>query len=175
MHGEAFGVDAARSDFIPLRVHNARDQNFVHLQQTFDGLPIISAEVVVQFDAQDRVAAVMADPDTTLPKQNAVSVAADTLRKAEGERRAIKAMEPDSVAALRVVASRRVIYVPGVLGIKGKPCSAWEVTVESLRPEFPFRGRALVNAQTGELANFLSENFAALSRNIYDANGTTTQ
>jgi len=176
-HAGAFGVPNAKLDYGTKRVTADGGRTYVHLQQTFDGLPVFGSGVTVQVNAGGNVECVFSDilRNSDQLYSGALSPV-PSIAPAEAQAAAIAALLAD-YPGLNFSATEPTleIYEPGVIGEPGLTKLVWNLVVESsyeTLPEEPVKERVLVDAHGGGVALRFSLIHEAKDRLIYDANNT---
>lgn len=200
-HKTLFMEDSSPTDFREIRTRASAGRSQVRLQQTYSGIPVFSAEAVVQLDETGGVNFVNTDlkRDTADLDSGRIGLK-PALTAAEAEARALDLarprppalaapgapdkLEPDiSVSgwcvkaregtALTATPATLEIFAPEVVGASGNTRLAWRTVVTA--PDDPAIAEVvLVDAQTGEIAFHYSLTHAALNRQVYDAANTST-
>lgn len=173
-HAGAFGVASPKLDFSTSRVSTGLGRTYVHLQQTYDGLPVFGSGVTVQLNADGNVECVMSDimrySDSLYSGDLAVI---PDISPGEAKVAAIAALQAD-YPGLTFSASdpELVIYEPDVVGAVGTTKLVWDVTVTSQDggTDTLVAERVLVDAHGGGVVLRYSLIQDALNRQIFDAN-----
>lgn len=172
-----FGVTSTAVSFSALRVRQSGSRHFVRMQQSYSGVPVFAAEVIVQLDAASRVESVTSDilRDTSPLEDGRVSIQPGLSGDAalSSVRATIEASAP---AGADVAFSTPVLtlYAPSVIGMEGEPQLVWKTRVSSeAAPELS--ADLLIDAQQGTLVRRFTRHYEARDRDIYDANNTTAE
>ena len=173
--GRAFGIVSKVVDFQTLKVRAKNDRRYVRFQQTYAGIPVFCAEMIVQLN----------------PLGGVESVLSDILRKTEflddGKVSTVPSISSDGAKrlAIRHVAAGNpgsrfdaslpvlVIYEPSVVGNIGSTLLVWKMTVNSVSGPIVDEC-VLVDAHTGQVVFHYSMNPTAKNRQISDANNTVS-
>lgn len=174
-HAALLGSGAPAVDFALVSANPTPERQYLRLQQTYAGIPIVAGEVVVQLTPQDDVEAVLADVAhesldwiaegrlelvPTVPADGAVVIAqAHFQEQAEGER--IGATEP-----------RLSLFAPEVLDETGEPQLVWDFQVSTASGEHVAH-RVLVDAHSGAMARAWQLSCNARNRRVFDGQNTT--
>jgi len=176
-HGKAFGlvsdrVGLRRTRTVPLGVRTV-----VRMEQTYNGLRVFGAEVVVQVNAAGDVLSVASDIARDLrgldsgaiplaPRVDAATASAKAKTGVAGR------SENVTEADLRVSEGPELmIYQPTVLGLSGAARLVWSMEVVSTKQP-PVKEAVLIDAQSGEEALHFSLIMDGRLRIIYDLNNT---
>lgn len=172
----SFGLANPRFDLTIFRTFPNPTFTTVRLQQTYGSLPVLAAETVVHVGNSDEIRTILADLATQVPNLDRLPLPlVPTISGESAPERAIAAVRTElKRGPLKASAPQLVVYAPDVLGLDGDPTLAWEVPVESPGDPVTDRGRAIIDADTGALLNFLDEIHSATNRRIYDDNSSTT-
>jgi Zn-dependent metalloprotease len=176
-HGRAFGVTSECVAFRRERVNLVADRAYVRLQQTYDGLDVFCAQMILQLDDRGGVSSVLSDilrstddldsgDLTTSPTVSADDARAAALREIAVESPAHEVADLDTSAGPTLM-----VYDPGVLSLAGPVGLAWYMVVVC---PFDIRVReiALVDAHSGEVVLHFNNVPESKRREIYDANNT---
>ena len=152
--------------------------SIVRLQQTFDGVPVIGGEIVVDLDAAGRTRSAISE---TLAGDVPATSPAVTQQTARRTMTALLAKYTGrSAADLDVAAPTLAIYDPAILGAPALPGVSggrlvWQSEVTSGATDLGLRHLVLVDAVTAKLVLDLDLINDALHRDVCDANSTATQ
>ena len=169
----AFAKPSLRSGFNTERATGEGDRFYVRLQQTYNGLPVFGAEVIVQTNGSGGVACVLSDimQDPSLLENGEVALT-PTLGTAEAKQKAIAwVAEIYNVGCddLESSDAERGVYEPSVVGASGPICVVWKMTVSGGRG-MPVSEVVLVDAHSGEVVFHYPLIHNAKVREIYDGN-----
>lgn len=196
-----FTEESPGLDFQVTRTTSHGTVSYVRMQQFYSGLPIFSAESIVQFSGEDAIACVFADIKHDLDDLDSGKTPLSPILSAEQARARAVALatspmrspstEPRNRAEFSAPVPRvfpgtghaslsfeagpatLVIFAPEVVGITGKSRLAWQMDIIAAdHPEIA--ERVLIDARTGESVFHYPLVATALNRSIYDANNTTS-
>jgi Zn-dependent metalloprotease len=172
-YGSLFGLRAQRDELSMIRSRTLIDgRAFVRFQQTYQGVPILGGELIVQVDAERSIVSASGEilPDLDLDVEPRVG--ADAAR--ETALTAIARSHGVSPGGLTASEPELWIYHRALLGGPGMdfPALVWRVDVESVDLA-PVRELVLVDAGLGNVALHFNQADAALSLRTYDAGGGT--
>lgn len=147
----AFGLRAGTSDVAATKTSVDDDgRGFVRFQQSYKGLPIIGAELVVQMDASRNVKSVQAKSAGDLDVSTQADVtAADALKIAVESTARVYRVTADELKGSDPVLSIHDARVMG--GPAASPALVWRVAVTG-RTRIDIDQFVLVDAQTGRVA-----------------------
>lgn len=151
------------------RVNTHDSRSYVRYRQTYAGLEVFGAEVIVQVNAVGGIAAVMSDimRDTQALDMGKVSLN-PTIDALTAQGKAIEFLAAQhSQIEFEASDATLMIYAPPVIGRKGEPQLVWETKVGSV-DETPVSELVLVDAHSGNIAFNYSLVFAVRNRRIYD-------
>jgi bacillolysin len=169
------GADNAAIDFQLLRSKTAGDHRFVRFQQTYAGIPVFAAEVMVQLNPLDNVDCVLSD----------IMRATQPLDTGQVPTKPILSAGDAAIAAMRVAAAKArgaklavtdpqlAIFDPAVLDAPGSQHLVWDMEVSS-EDDPTAGGQILLDAVTGAVIRHYPAVLDALNRQIYDSNNTTS-
>ena len=171
--GSLFGLRDHRNELAVIRSTVDRgSRSVVRFQQMHRGVPIVGAELVVQFDRDRNILAAAGetlpqptlDTSATMVATGAMATALDVTAKAHGVDR----------ASLRASVPELWIYSPALLGPGDGPAVlVWrtEVTAVSLQP---IRELVLVDASRGSVALRFNQVETVRNRNTHTAHNSST-
>ena len=171
-HAAAFGLTGATvraGDAVPL----PSGETAVRFAQRVAGLPVLGGELIVRFDARDRIvsatggAAPAAGLDTT-PVVPATDARVRALARAAQDA-GVPALGLTAGAPALTVFDARLLGLPGPAEAR----LAWSVGVAA--PDRAVRRRVLVDARTGTVLASLDELESALTRRVCDAGSTAAK
>jgi len=164
-----FVKDSPAVEFSINRTNSHESRSYVHYRQMYAGLPIRSAEVIVQVNAQGGIDAVMSDimRDTEFLDAGKLSfiTTIDALT-AQGKAIGFFAAQHPQIQ-FETSAAILMIYVPSVIGRSGDPQLVWETEVSNSSELV--RELVLVDAHAGDIAfHYSLICYAMAPREIYD-------
>ena len=174
-HAGAFGILSPKTDFCE-RTLRRGENAYVHMAQSYAGLSVLGAELVVKVNDDSSVRSVLNSiaKDTTALDDGKVSLN-PAIAAALAPALAVRLeAATQGVAETEFTASDAtlMIYAPEVFKRAGAPQLVWRVVVrprDTRQPEMA----VFVDAQAGSLAFRYPLRPDAKSRNIYDAKGQT--
>ena len=168
-NGDLFLCQSPSVGFEVIHSKTTESRSNVHLRQTYSGIEVYGAEMIVQLDAEEKVFAVISD---VMRDTEALDTGRVSLKPAIGQAVA-------QTTAIESAASEYgdfdyeasepllMIYAPGVLGYPGDTQLVWIIDVRA--GELPFiHEKVLVNAHTDEIALNYSLIRGAFTPKIYD-------
>lgn len=169
-HAGAFGILSPKTDFCERTIR--RESNaFVHMAQTYDGLSVLGAELVVQVNDDGSVRNIMNGlaKDTELLDSGKVAlnptVAADQAPAIAMRLEA--AMQGRAEREFTAAGAELMVFAPELFDRGGEPQLVWRVVVRPLDVRQP-EVAVFVNAHSGAFAFHYPLRPDAKSRNIYD-------
>lgn len=169
-HKAAFGIQDGVS-FSTDRVKSINARTYVRLNQTYSGVPVFGAQVVVQLMPGGAVTTVLSDIMRDAPRVYSGEISlTPTLDKAEAKLAATADMESNHAG--RVFETNEpalYLYVPYVIGAVGQARLVYIIEVESLGPGMPVAERLLVDAHDGAAVLRIPMIYSAKFRTIFDA------
>ncbi len=167
---EAIGAQSALVDFAIKRTrkHNSRD--YVRLRQTYAGLRVFAAEVVIQLNDEGGVEFMLSDISTIIQNLDtgALSIHPLLSEKAAGQKAINKVRKENPGVSLQITPGELKIFDPAVLGSLGEVRPVWELYVTG-EGRLPLNEKLLVDAGTGDIVRHYP-GMIPLDRKIYDAN-----
>jgi len=171
-YGCLFGLTNQANQLRVMRTKSAdRGRSFVRFQQVYQGIPVMSGELIVQLDASKNILSangellphLAVDLVPTIDAQTAQQTALEKVAKDYGL----------SVADLTTTQPELWIYNPILLGGPGLRFNTlvWRMDVEPKEP-LPIRELVLIDAQLGAVALHFNQIDTAKNRLIYDHNNT---
>ncbi|MBI4557884.1 MAG: M4 family metallopeptidase, partial [Candidatus Hydrogenedentes bacterium] len=174
LHAGAFFAKSAGFGFATVRIPQSGGRSYVHLGQTYQGLPVFGAEVMVQVNASGGIDCILSDlmQDPSLLDNRTVST---TPSVAAGQAKAaaitsLKSRYPTEDFAV-VSEPKLIIYDPGVLGAAGPVELAWQTQVFATTTPL-IREAVFIDAHSGGIALNYSLVESAKKREIYDSDNT---
>ncbi len=173
-YGSLFGLVEPDKELEVMRERVLDDgRSFVRFQQTYQEIPIVGGELIVQMNPNQDVISTNGEILPDLDINIAPSISAETARQT-----ALTKVAKDyglDEADLEASAPELWIYNPTLLGGPGVRFNAlvWrtEVTPRELAP---IREFVLIDAHLGAVALSFNQTDTAKNRNTYDANNTTS-
>jgi Zn-dependent metalloprotease len=178
-HRAAFGAVSGATSFTAAGVNTHGGDSFVRMNQSYGGLPVFGAQVVVQVGSDSGVVNVMSD---IMRDTRALDSGAVALEPAIGRPEAYSAAvdyfaQQSSTNApgdyQSIGTATLEIFRPEVVGLAGQTRLVWKLHLVAGGSEFE-DNVVLVDALTGEVAFYYSLLEHALDRQIFDANGSIT-
>ena len=173
-HTAAFGISNEQVGWATMRSTLSNGRSSVRLQQTYAGIPVFAAEIIVQLSEMGGVESVLSDiaTDTEALDTNKVSTV-PSVSAHEAQAAAIRVMESgDSDLGLEASVPVLTIYEPSVVGNSGSVRLVWDITVtSSITPLV--RERVLVCAHTTDVVFHYPLAVSAKNRQIYDSANTS--
>ena len=169
-HAAAFGIDGGPFGFGEARISERRDRTYVRLPQTYDGVPVLGGQAIVQLDTAGGVQFVLGTVGrrSRLPVSDRLPVVPRVGADAAAELARALVAERYGVAAFASRDPELVVFEPSLFGNAGSPRLTWHVKVAA---DEPWIGElVLVDAHTGEIAFHFSEVATALNRSVRNAN-----
>lgn len=168
---DLFHAKSESAGYRTVRVDGGEKRSFVRLQQTYGGVPVYGAQVVVQVEADGGIGAVVSDVmHAFVALENGALTVKPTVNEEAAKKAAIAlvaAAHPK--VALTASAPALSIYEPSVLGESGPTRLVWETTVGGPAGA-AVEELVLVDANTSEIALHFTMVESAMNRQIYDAN-----
>ncbi|HSM57233.1 MAG TPA: M4 family metallopeptidase [Candidatus Sulfomarinibacteraceae bacterium] len=173
-YGKLFGLADAERDLRLKKQQTLEDgRSFVRFQQTYDGIPIIGGELIVQTGPRQQVISangellpgLQLDPTPAIDIETAREVALGKVAKEYGLPSSdLTATEPELW-----------IYDPAIMGGPGPQFSrlVWRVEVTPVEL-LPIREFVLIDAQLGAIALHFNQVHTAKDRETYTAGNATT-
>ena len=179
-HVGAFGSLGANSVFSTKRQTSQGTASYLHFQQTYNGIPVFGAEVMVQTDTtQGGVSCISANilRDTASLDSGAVSLTATVGSDAARQAALAWMAAKYKVAASTFVtnAPQRCVFDPTILNAPGSLCLAWRIKVTAFASASPKGEEVFVNAATGAVVFSYSLIQNLKNREIYDAQNQNTE
>ena len=170
-HAGAFGILSPKTDFCE-RTLRRGDNSFVHMAQSYAGLPVLGAELVIKVNDDSSVRSVLngiakdttALDDGTVPLKPAVDAAGAPALAVRLE----AATQGVAETAFTASDATLMIFAPEVFKRAGAPQLVWRVVVRPRDVRQPEMA-VFVDAQAGSIAFRYPLRPDAKSRNIYDA------
>ena len=172
-YGSGFGITDAPNTLTVLRTTQAENgNNTVRFQQTYQGIPILAGEIIVQMDAGKNVLSaggeilpnIELDTTPTIDEATAIQSALEKTAKETGAK----------VEDLQASAPALWIYNPALLTpYKGETVLAWRIEVTPKNNPAPIRQLVLVDAKRGGIPLSFNQIDTAKSRQTYNANGSS--
>ncbi len=168
----AFGILSPKTDFCERTVR--REANtFVQMAQTYNGLSVLGAEMVVQVNDDGSVRNIMNSlAKNTAPLDSGKTALSPAIAAGLAPAMAIRleaAMQGRAENEFTASDAELMIFAPEVFGRSGEPQLVWRVEVRPVDVRQP-EVAVFVNAHSGIFAFHYPLRPDAKSRNIYDAN-----
>ena len=169
-HATAFGIDGAPLGFGEPRVKERDGRTYVRLPQTYDGVPVLGGQAIVQLDAAGGVQFALGTVGrrSRLPISDRLPVVPRVGADAAAELARALVAERYGVTTFASRAPELVVYEPSLFGNAGSPRVTWHVKIAGDEPWVA--ELVLVDAHTGEIVFHFSEVATALSRTIRNSN-----
>ncbi|MHC5183162.1 MAG: M4 family metallopeptidase, partial [Planctomycetota bacterium] len=172
-HGVAFGIKSKAVGFAPKSSKKRNSRSYERFRQTYSGIPVYGAEVIVQLNASGGVEYVASDiiRQTSAFDEGKVTVI-PTILAEDAEFLAIELMA-ERHKGLQLVSTdaQLLIYQPAVVGNSGSTRLVWQTVVVSVSVptvnEF-----ILIDAHTGEVALQYTQIMNARVRQVHDSANT---
>ena len=174
-HVGAFARPSSRMIFTTARVNSGGDQFYVKLQQTYNGIPVLCGEIMVQTNAFGGVVCVLSDVlrDTAPLDDGTVSIT-PSIGFDQGRTVALSwaagtfgGSQDDYIAA----AGDRMLYDPTVVGNPGAISLVWKFLVGGQTTP-PTYEAVFVDAHSGQVVFHYPLIHDARNRQIYDGENT---
>ena len=175
-YGEIFGLNDPSSALSAMVVETADNgRSFARFQQSYQGVPVLGGELIVQMDARQDILSVNGE---ILPPGESLSVTPTVGEDAAmAEAKAVVAKSYDLEAvALSVTKPELWVYSPALLGAPGgqRIRLVWRMDVNPIEL-LPVKELVLVDAHTGSVALNFNQIDAAKNRQIYNNNNDYTR
>jgi len=173
-HANLFGITSPVVDFTVFRSKSVRNRNCVRFQQTYAGLPVFAAEVIVQSNTLGGVEYVLSDIARDVKVlDNAVVSTVPRIAVAEAIAR-VKGLftRKDPNVELGTTEPKLTIFDPAVLGTAGGIRLVWDMKVYSEERVY-INEHILLDAHNGEVVRRYPLNIPARNRKVYDSDNTT--
>jgi bacillolysin len=172
--GNKFGIADASEDLRVLRkTQTGSDTSTVRFQQSYQGIPVLAGELIVQMDSEMNVLSASGD---ILPNIELDSV--PVVEKAVAAQAALETTAKESsvnIDDLQASAPELWVYSPALLTpYNGETVLTWRVEVTPKTELLPLRQLVLVDAKSGGIALSFNQVDYALDRLTYDTAGTNT-
>jgi len=151
---ESFGIQSNSVDFDVERVTRGPGGTYVRLQQTYDGIPVFGAQVLVQVSTDGKLSCVFSDILRNTRSFDAGKLGTTPVIDARTAIDTAKAALAAAYGTDALSLTERpglVLFSPSVLSISGSDCLAWSLVLASddLRP---VKEQILIDAATGAVA-----------------------
>lgn len=168
-HGRLFGVTSKAVGFRPHRLKQSGGRHFVHLQQTYAGVPVFASDLMVQLSAQDGVEAVLAqiERDTWPLEEGRLRVVPTLNQAAARERLEQDARSRAGDAPCTITSLELVIFAPSLFEVPGGLRLVWLALVDS-PTKVELNEKILLDAHSGDVRLRLPR-YYSMERRIYDA------
>ena len=160
-------------EFKPVRVKSGARRSNVHFEQTYDGIAVFGARVMVQVGNSGGVECVLSDILRNVGKLGRGSPSTrPAIEAAHAQEAAIALLATENPGlAFRSSPAVLMVYAPSVLGRSGEPQLVWQTEVSNVGAP-AVREMVLVDARTARVAFRYPLIHDALERSIYDANNS---
>jgi len=174
-HAAAFGIDGGPLGFGTPAVASRGDRTYVRLPQTYDGVPVLGAQAIVQLDAGGAVQFALATVGrrSRLPVSDRLPTEPRLGGDAAAELACAAVADSAGVAAFPARAAELAVWEPSLLREAGPPRLVWQVAVAGDEPWIA--ERVLVDALSGEIVLRFSEVASALQRTVRNAGNAVGQ
>ncbi len=172
-HDKAFGVLSPKVNFTTRRVTTGDSRTYVHLQQTYEGLPVFGSGVTVQVNSQKGIEYVLSDilrnAEALYSGQLSLIPGVSPQDAQTAGKSQLAAENPNLVFI--ATEPELVLFAPGVVGAVGSVKLAWTLDVASdySTEGVPVAERMLIEAQSGGVVFRYPLIHDAKIRRIYDA------
>ncbi len=173
-HANLFGITSPAVDFTVLRSKSVGNRNYIRFQQTYAGLPVFAAEVIVQSNTVGGVEYVLSNIARDVKVlDNGVVSTVPLITEDEAIKRVKSMFTPeDPNVAISTTEPKLTIFEPGVLGTAGGIRLVWDVKVYSEETAY-INEHILLDAHNGEVVRRYPLNMSARNRKVYDSDNTT--
>ena len=200
-HQSIFMDESPNADFRATRSKTHESRSYIRVQQLYSGLPVFCAEATVQLNEAGEVVCAFSDfkRNTEELDKGGVNLT-PTLSAAEAQARAVELAPPPPAAPpgsprpdpgdadirargwlstwnpnlhLEAGPPTLAIFSPEVVGTGGATRLVWRMVVNAVNDPLVSE-LVLVDAHTGDIAFHYPLAHAALNRQIYDANNTSS-
>jgi len=199
-HQRIFMDESPNADFRATRSKTHESRSYIRVQQLYSGLPVFCAEATVQLNEAGEVVCAFSDfkRNTEELDKGGVNLS-PTLSAAEAQARAVELAPPPAAPPgrprpnpgdadirargwlstwnpnlqLEAGPPTLAIFSPDVVGAGGATRLVWRMTVNAVNDPLVSE-LVLVDAHTGDIAFHYPLAHAALNRQIYDANNTSS-
>ncbi|MEK7794310.1 MAG: M4 family metallopeptidase, partial [Candidatus Hydrogenedentota bacterium] len=171
-HRAAFSDGGARVAFRAARVWEANGKHFIRLDQTYRGVKVFGADLVIEMDVNGGVLSVLSHvmQDTAALDSGDVSVS-PVITALAAQSIAVNHTSDEigaGAATLSASEPELAIYRPAVVGNLGATRLVWRAEVSSAIGD-PVRQQIFVDAHSGEIALSFTLIYDIKDRKIYDA------
>lgn len=172
-HEAAFGLESELFDFVPKAIEAGTRHTHLRLDQTYAGIPVFAAQMVIQLNEDGDVEYISSDVMTA---DEGLGVEGDWLvpavTRTEAEEIGVGTLMAENAGMqFQTEPATRMIYQPSVVGNEGPGRVVWLVRVVSL-PDPWVAEQVLIDAQSGEVVLRCTLVRNALHREIYDADNS---
>ncbi len=160
------GVDAAQMKTV--RSQQVDGGNVVRMQQEINGIPVVAGELVASLDKQNNLEALLgktAKGSVQAPKKQFSAVASGI-----AARKYVAKKADVSAGKLEVKSEGRWIYNPSLLGAPGAPVNRETLKFQVNTPDHAVDYTVFVDSGFNSVALAVSNNHAALKRDVCDLN-----
>jgi Zn-dependent metalloprotease len=172
-HANLLGAASAAVDFRVLKSKTKNNRDFVRFQQTYAGLPVFSAQVIVQLNAFGGVEYVLSDIARDIKVLDDGTVSLVPLIAKEKAIAIAKGLFTTEDPNLKISTTEPLltIFDPSVLGSAGSIHLVWDMKVYSEEKAY-INEHILLDSHTGNIVRRYPLNIPELFRMIFDANNT---
>jgi Zn-dependent metalloprotease len=169
-HRAAFGINSRRIDFSHKKSKKKSGRSYERFQQTYSGIPVFGAEVLVQLTATGGIEFVLSDIMRNTRSLDSEKVStAPTISAVDAEFLAIDFIAQEYPNALfQSSEAKLMIYQPSVIGNVGSTRLVWQTEVKESSSMPRIDEVILVDAHTGRVALHFTQINEALDRKVYD-------
>ncbi|MHC5185115.1 MAG: M4 family metallopeptidase, partial [Planctomycetota bacterium] len=169
-HRTAFGINSRRIDFSHKKSKKKSGRSYERFQQTYSGIPVFGAEVLVQLTATGGIEFVLSDIMRNTRSLDSEKVStAPTISAVDAEFLAIDFIAQEYPNALfQSSEAKLMIYQPSVIGNVGSTRLVWQTEVKESSSMPRIDEVILVDAHTGRVALHFTQINEALDRKVYD-------
>jgi Zn-dependent metalloprotease len=167
-HATLFGAGSPQVDFLLVSTRSTERRTHLKFQQSYAGIPVFAAQVIIQLSMNGGVECVISDilTDTQDLDTGLISITPQ-LTPAEAEAKARAALVPSELK-VDAIPPTLVLYAPSVLDLPGDVRLAWQLRLTS--EDGFFEGYdTLVDALDGILLAAYPLSMDALNRSVFDA------
>ena len=178
-NGKVFGAPNTKISFDTKSVKSSGDRGYVRFQQTYNGIDVFGAEILVQTDnVRGGVACVQAKllRDAEALDTGAIPLSPSITASAAQQAAIVWCADKYSVARSLLFAgsAQRYIFNPETIGAPGSLCVAWRLVVETA-DGIRVKDAVFVDARDGKVVLGYTLIPKALHREIYDGANTYTE
>lgn len=170
-----FGATSSAIDFAHLKTNVRANRSNVRFRQTYAGLPVFAAEMMVQVSSLGGIEAVFSSMarDVKDLDEKRLSIKPDISAEDASARVRSSLVRTLGAIDLTITPPRLTIFVPAVMHESGPIQLVWDMEVSSESGLESANVRILLDAHSGEVARRYSLLYHAVNRQVSDANGTS--